>query len=108
MLNEETLTVDHIIPSSRGGDNTVENKIASCKRCNCEKGNKNAVEYMRTFSDKKRRKYVNRVTCLLQQGKLDKLKYSLLVADPKSTDSKVWSWRLSHYLFNISFNIVRY
>jgi len=33
------LTLDHIIPRSRGGQSTWENLVASCKACNGRKGN---------------------------------------------------------------------
>lgn len=31
-------TIDHIVPISRGGDNSPENLAASCRRCNSRKG----------------------------------------------------------------------
>jgi len=34
----EKLTLDHIIPKSRGGGSTFENCVASCRRCNNHKG----------------------------------------------------------------------
>jgi len=34
------LTLDHIIPRSRGGQSTWENLVASCKSCNGKKGNR--------------------------------------------------------------------
>ncbi len=34
------LTLDHIIPRSRGGQSTWENLVASCKLCNGKKGNR--------------------------------------------------------------------
>jgi 5-methylcytosine-specific restriction endonuclease McrA len=34
------LTLDHIIPRSRGGQSTWENLVASCKACNGKKGNR--------------------------------------------------------------------
>ncbi len=33
--------VDHIIPKSRGGNNTLENAQPACRTCNASKGNKN-------------------------------------------------------------------
>ena len=33
------LTLDHVIPRSRGGTSTWENLVASCKHCNGKKGN---------------------------------------------------------------------
>jgi hypothetical protein len=33
------LTIDHIIPRSRGGQDTWENLVACCHKCNTKKGN---------------------------------------------------------------------
>lgn len=33
------LTLDHVIPKSRGGKTSWSNLVAACKRCNAEKGN---------------------------------------------------------------------
>lgn len=38
--NEKATTVDHIIPSSRGGKNSWENLVAACKKCNSKKADK--------------------------------------------------------------------
>lgn len=38
------LTIDHIIPTSRGGKNTWENLICSCVKCNISKGAKTPEE----------------------------------------------------------------
>ena len=37
--NHGKLTLDHIIPKSRGGQTTFENCVSSCKICNGRKGN---------------------------------------------------------------------
>ncbi len=34
------LTLDHVIPRSRGGQSTWENLVASCRACNGKKGNR--------------------------------------------------------------------
>jgi 5-methylcytosine-specific restriction endonuclease McrA len=36
----ERLTVDHIVPRSRGGDTSWTNVVAACLRCNLKKGNR--------------------------------------------------------------------
>src|SRR2546425_10961799 len=36
----ERLTVDHVVPRSRGGDTTWTNVVAACLRCNLHKGNR--------------------------------------------------------------------
>lgn len=38
------LTIDHVIPKSRGGKSTFDNCVASCKPCNNRKGSKTPRE----------------------------------------------------------------
>jgi 5-methylcytosine-specific restriction endonuclease McrA len=38
--DKPTLTVDHVIPRSRGGESVWENIVASCAPCNRKKGNR--------------------------------------------------------------------
>jgi|TARA_R100000908_G_C3706989_1_gene115140 hypothetical protein len=38
------LTMDHVIPKSRGGEKSWTNIVASCKGCNSKKGNKTPKE----------------------------------------------------------------
>ncbi len=40
----KNLTIDHIIPKSRGGDDSWENLVSACKKCNNEKGNRTPEE----------------------------------------------------------------
>jgi len=40
----ERLTVDHIVPRSRGGETTWTNVVAACLRCNLRKGNRRLGE----------------------------------------------------------------
>lgn len=36
----DKLTVDHYIPLSKGGKNSIDNIVPACMSCNCKKGNK--------------------------------------------------------------------
>ncbi|MCS7051737.1 MAG: HNH endonuclease, partial [Thermomicrobium sp.] len=38
------LTIDHVIPRSRGGPHTWENVVSACRTCNHRKGGKSLVE----------------------------------------------------------------
>jgi 5-methylcytosine-specific restriction endonuclease McrA len=38
------LTLDHVVPRSRGGDTTWENLVACCHQCNNRKGNRTPEE----------------------------------------------------------------
>jgi 5-methylcytosine-specific restriction endonuclease McrA len=40
----EKLTVDHVMPRSRGGQTTWTNVVAACLRCNLRKGNRTLEE----------------------------------------------------------------
>jgi len=41
--SDHRLTVDHVIPRSKGGDHTWENVVTSCAPCNLRKGDKTPV-----------------------------------------------------------------
>jgi 5-methylcytosine-specific restriction endonuclease McrA len=43
-LNAEELSIDHILPKSRGGKETWENLTTACKSCNCLKGDRTPEE----------------------------------------------------------------
>jgi 5-methylcytosine-specific restriction endonuclease McrA len=42
--SQKNLTIDHIVPKSRGGKNTWENMITCCSRCNSVKDDRTPEE----------------------------------------------------------------
>ena len=40
----DKLTMDHVLPKSRGGKNTWENLVAACMKCNQKKGSRTPKE----------------------------------------------------------------
>jgi len=42
---KENLSIDHIIPLSRGGSHSIGNMMTLCRSCNSSKGNKTIVEW---------------------------------------------------------------
>jgi hypothetical protein len=52
-LTHENATADHIIPISKGGNNTQVNMIACCKDCNGERGNMDFKKYMSIKNSRK-------------------------------------------------------
>ena len=53
----EQLTIDHVIPRSRGGGDTWENLVAACVRCNVRKGSRTPKEADMLLKSKPRRPY---------------------------------------------------
>lgn len=43
----QQLTLDHVRPRCKGGEDLASNLVASCKRCNQAKGSRNWREWMR-------------------------------------------------------------
>jgi len=39
-LDWHTITIDHVVPRSRGGATSWKNCVASCRKCNAKKGSK--------------------------------------------------------------------
>ncbi|MFA7114913.1 MAG: HNH endonuclease [Candidatus Omnitrophota bacterium] len=44
--SEECLEMDHLIPKSRGGIDSADNMVWSCKICNASRGNKGVFEWL--------------------------------------------------------------
>lgn len=42
--SKKDLTIDHVVPKSKGGKDTWENLVTCCYKCNLKKGNRNLVE----------------------------------------------------------------
>jgi 5-methylcytosine-specific restriction endonuclease McrA len=53
------LTVDHVLPRSRGGKTTWENVVTACEKCNGRKGSRTPTEAnMKLLSDPRRPRYI--------------------------------------------------
>jgi 5-methylcytosine-specific restriction endonuclease McrA len=51
----EDLTLDHVVPRSRGGADTWENLVTACERCNVKKGNRTPKEASMTMRTQPRK-----------------------------------------------------
>ena len=77
-LDEFTVSIDHIVPLSRGGLNEDVNIVASCYYCNHLKYTMFVKDFIGLLSYKKQRAFYNRIKSLYSQGKLNEEKYMLL------------------------------
>lgn len=44
-VRKDSITMDHLLPASRGGAGMHNNKVACCARCNFDKGSLTLEEY---------------------------------------------------------------
>jgi 5-methylcytosine-specific restriction endonuclease McrA len=57
MPNERrSLTLDHVIPSSRGGSNHLSNLVGACAECNQDKGSLTGEEYAAVLNVRRSKK----------------------------------------------------
>jgi 5-methylcytosine-specific restriction endonuclease McrA len=55
---KSALTLDHVIPQSKGGPDTWDNLVTACKRCNAEKADLTLEEYGKVIPEPKRPHYL--------------------------------------------------
>ena len=56
--NRKTLTLDHVHPTSKGGQNTFENVVTACRSCNGEKADLTLQEWGKDIPEPKRPHYL--------------------------------------------------
>ena len=75
-LNGDDMEVEHIIPKSVLYDDSYGNKTCACRRCNKEKGNRTALEYIRAKGWKA--EYMERINGLLDKKAISYSKHQRL------------------------------
>jgi len=56
--NRKTLTLDHVVPQSKGGKNSWNNLVTACKKCNNEKSDLTLEEYGKEIPQPRRPHYL--------------------------------------------------
>ena len=56
--NRKTLTLDHVIPQSKGGKDSWDNLVTACRKCNSEKSNLTLEEYGKEIPQPRRPHYL--------------------------------------------------
>ncbi len=86
-LNGDEIDVEHIIPKSRLFDDSQSNKTLSHRKCNEEKGNDTAFDYMKKKSEVEFLAFIDRVNELYKSKQIGKAKRDkLLLAGDKIPD----------------------
>ena len=78
-LEGSGVEVEHIIPRSLLFDDSFTNKACSCRRCNQEKGNRTAYDFMKSRGEGEFVAYTERVNSLAENKKITRAKQSRLL-----------------------------
>lgn len=70
---------EHVIPRSRFFDNSFSNRVCACSKCNHEKGDSTAFDFMAARGEEDFNKYKSRVEDLYKKGTISKTKRDLLM-----------------------------
>ena len=54
IFDSEALTVDHVQPRMRGGDESAGNLVTACTTCNVRKGHRRLAEFLAADPDARR------------------------------------------------------
>lgn len=75
--------VEHIIPRSVLFDDSFSNKVCACRKCNQEKGNRTAYDFMESRGEGALKAYVERVNDLVERKKISNAKRNKLLMKGK-------------------------
>lgn len=71
--------IEHIIPRSRLFDDSLNNKVCSCRECNAAKGAQTAFDFMKSRSEQDFNSFLDRVEGLYKSGKISRTKRERLL-----------------------------
>lgn len=100
---------EHIIPRSLFFDDSFSNKVCACRKCNADKGQMTAYDFMATQGDDVLNRYVSRVEALLAQKKISKTKHDRLLTplDKIPQDFIERDLRLTQYISRKALDMLR-
>ncbi len=87
ILADPNFDVEHIIPRSVLFDDSYSNKACSCRKCNKEKGNMTAYDYMESKGEGALQAYIERVNKLAEDKKISYTKRNKLLMKGKDIPS---------------------
>lgn len=100
---------EHVIPKSLLFDDSFSNKVCACRKCNRDKNNRTAYDFMKTKSNSDFEDYINRVAQYYSDQKISKSKRDnlLMSKDKLPSDFINRQLRQSQYIARKSQDILR-
>ncbi len=83
ILRNRNFEVEHIIPRSVLFDDSFSNKVCACRKCNQDKGNRTAYDFMESRGEGALKAYVERVNDLAERKKISHTKRNKLLMKGK-------------------------
>ena len=101
--------VEHIIPKALFFDDSFSNKVCSCRKCNSEKGERTAYDYMSSKGEDELSRYIRTVEDRYKKGEISKTKRERLLtpADKIPTDFINRQLRETQYIAKKSVEILK-
>ena len=78
-LNGLDVEIEHIVPKSLLFDDSFSNKVCACRKCNAEKGNATAFDYMKGRGENAFEDYLKRVETAFKENKISQTKRNRLL-----------------------------
>lgn len=100
-LTTQGVTYDHIIPRSMGGSRGIDNVVTACADCNSRKSSMTVDEFVATFPEAQRQRYVHRVQQLADQHKLPEKKAKLLLSF-ETQHTRKFKFRLFRRIYSVT------
>ena len=78
-LNGLDVEIEHVVPKSLLFDDSFSNKVCACRKCNAEKGNATAFDFMKGRGENAFEDYLKRVETAFEENKISQTKRNRLL-----------------------------
>mgnify|MGYP002677819426 FL=1 len=78
-LNGLDVEIEHVVPKSLLFDDSFSNKVCACRKCNAEKGNATAFDFMKGRGENAFEDYLKRVETAFKENKISQTKRNRLL-----------------------------
>ena len=100
-LTVQGVTYDHIVPRSLGGPRSIDNIVTACANCNSAKSSLSVDEFVATFPESQRQRYIRRVQRLADNHQLPETKVKALLSF-QTQHTRNFRFRLFHRIYTVT------
>ena len=100
-LTTQAVTYDHIIPRSLGGTRSIDNIVIACETCNTAKSSLSVDEFVATFPESQRQRYIKRVRRFADTHQLPERKAKALLSF-QTQHTREYRFRLFRRIYTLT------